>query len=234
MSQYRYPDIRGSAPEQLQRIKSFLHQLVEELNRAAPQEAPVTAGAQSKRREETSPAESFQAIKGLIIKSAEIAEAYGDIIEKRLEGVYAAKSEFGTFREESSLTVSANSQRVEQAFRDLQSLRSQVAGAENAVLEVTAHIRSGLLYYDGAGLPVYGLEVGQRALENGEELFHRYARFAPEKLSFYDGNGSEVAYISNLKLFITHAQITGSLLRGGFQDTVQADGSLVTKWVGSG
>ena len=101
---------------------------------------------------------------------------------------------------------------------------------EHTLIEVNAHIKSGLLYYDEAGAPVYGLEIGQRTEIDGVETFNKYARFTSEKLSFYDSNDNEVAYISDKKLYITHVEVTGSFTLGGFVDTVLPDRSVVTRW----
>ena len=65
-------------------------------------------------------------------------------------------------------------------------------------------------------------------------MFNKFARFTADKLSFYDQNGNEVAYISDRKLYITHVEVTGSFLMGGFSDTTEADGSIVTRWIGTG
>jgi hypothetical protein len=50
-------------------------------------------------------------------------------------------------------------------------------------------------------------------------------------MSFYDSNENEVAYISDRRLHITNAEITGSLTLGGFVDTV-VNGGVVTRWIG--
>lgn len=107
-----------------------------------------------------------------------------------------------------------------------------IADLKIAIIEANAYIRSGLLYYDGNAIPVYGLEVGQRNIVNGEEVFNKYARFTSDKLSFYDKNDNEVAYISDKKLFISNVEITSSFKFGGFVDTIMASGDIVTKWVG--
>ena len=80
-------------------------------------------------------------------------------------------------------------------------------------------------------MPVYGIEVGQRTEIDGVEVFNKYARFTSDRLSFYDQNDNEVAYISDKKLYITHIEVTGSYTISGFVDTVLADGSVVTKWM---
>jgi hypothetical protein len=79
---------------------------------------------------------------------------------------------------------------------------------------------------------VYGVEIGQKNTIDGEEVFNKFARFTADRLSFYDQNDSEVAYISDYKLYIRNAEITSSLKIGGFVDTVMPSGDVVTKWVG--
>lgn len=113
-------------------------------------------------------------------------------------------------------------------------LEVYVTGLQNVIIGVTAYLKSGLLYYTDAGIPVYGLEIGQAVKDevSGEEVFNKYARFTSEKLSFYDNNGNEVAYISDKKLYIRIAEITVAFKIGGLMDLVMSNGDVVTKWVG--
>ena len=227
MSEIRYPNITGaSAAEQLIQIKSFLYQLVEQLNNAPTEKAVQVIGS--------SAPVSAQSIKALILKSADIVERYGDIISQRLEGVYVAKSDFGIYAQQAEQSITQTAEKTQQLFTELQQIVSQIEQFDSVMIDVTAHINSGLLYYEGDGTPVYGVEVGQKTIRDGVEVFDKFARFTADKLAFYDGNGLEVAYISDRKLYITHAQITGSFLAGGFQDFMQPDGSIVTRWVGTG
>ena len=53
-----------------------------------------------------------------------------------------------------------------------------------------------------------------------------------DRLSFYDQNGSEVAYISDYKLYISNAEITGALKLGGF--TIDTERGFTLRWVGRG
>lgn len=116
----------------------------------------------------------------------------------------------------------------------IEDLEAYITELQQVIIGVTAYIKSGLLYYTDAEIPVYGLEVGQSVKDeiSGEVVFNKYARFTSEKLSFYDSNGIEVAYISDKKLYIRMAQITISLQIGGLMDLVMANGDVVTKWVG--
>lgn len=113
-------------------------------------------------------------------------------------------------------------------------LEIYVAGMKQAIIGVTAYLKSGLIYTTDAGIPVYGLEIGQTVRDEvaGTEVFNKYARFTSEKLSFYDSNGNEVAYISDKKLFIKQAEITVAFKIGGLMDLVMDNGDVVTKWVG--
>lgn len=238
----RLPNITATTSEgQLLQVKSYLYQMVEQLNwalknvetsgAATVAARTMTGGTASNEKEAAS---TFNSIKALIIKSADIVNAYYDAINRRLDGVYVAESDFGIYSETTAQAISENSTLIESLYTNIQEIISKVEEIEDSTISVNAHIRSGLIYYDEDGAPVYGLEVGQKTKINGTEVFNKYARFTSGKLSFYDQNDTEVAYISDYKLHITHAEITGSLKLGGFKDTVLADRSVVTKWLETG
>ena len=156
-------------------------------------------------------------------------EAYGEKIEKSLSGQYVAQSDYGVFAETTNSTITANSTAIEQLYTDVQSISGTVDGIGDSVIDVLANIRTGILYYDDSGAAVYGLEIGQRNTIDGEEVFRKYARFVSNRLSFFDENDNEVAYISDYKLYITSAQVTGELTVGRYRlDT--SDG-LAFRWV---
>lgn len=159
-------------------------------------------------------------------------EVYQEKISSALRGEYVAVSEFGTFAEETTASLEATSSGISQIYTDLQTIETTFQELSYAMIEVNAHINSGMLYYDDYGVPVYGLEIGQRTAIDGVETFNKFARFTADKLSFYDPNGIEVAYISDRRLHIAHVDIQSSMLMGGFRDTVQSDGSVVTRWIG--
>lgn len=237
----RYPNITGATEAaQLMQVKSYLHQLVDQLNISmAEVETSVSAtasavvSAASNAPTEKEAQSTFNAVKSLIIKSADIVNAYYEEINERLEGVYVAESAFGTYKEETSQDIAANSKNITQLFSNEQTIISRVDGIENQMIDTNAYIKSGELYTDDNGVPIYGVEVGQTVEIDGDDVFNKFARFTADKLAFYDQNGDELAYISGTKLYITHAQITGSFVLGGFEDTVRADGDVVTKWVGN-
>lgn len=240
---FRYPNIKGKTErEQLAEVKSYLHQLVGDLQFAF--NSINTAGATSyvvsqtpKTYASSQPSNSldaevaFDALKPLIIKSADIVQAYYEKIVTKLEGVYVAESDFGTFSEQTSQMISQNSTDIEQAFTNIQQILTSIDNLNFALVEANAYIRSGLLYYDG-GVPVYGLEIGQENTIDGVKVFNKFARFTSDRLSFYDQNDTEVAYVSDYKLYIRNVEITESLQEGGYKDFIDANGGVVTKWVG--
>lgn len=369
----RLPNITGATEkEQLLQLKSYLYQLSEQLQWAFDN-INTTGGSgngqyvvnQARGFTGSSGATggsgggiSFAELKSLIIKSADIVEAYYEEINKRLEGYYVAQSDFGTYAELTSQEIEANSTAITQSFENtqtiiretkdelsggidnarseltvyidgasselngainsldgkvgaatseldgkitdandridetngkitnldeaigaankridgaednlteaknelnksiqavsdslsttdkmlqsakeelkgsLEDLEFDLAGLTQIVVDVAAYVKSGLIYYTDEGVPVYGIEIGQTVDANGQEVFNKFARFTSEKLSFYDANGNEVAYISDKKLYIGQAEITTSIKIGKLIDLVMANGDVVTKWEG--
>jgi hypothetical protein len=276
----RLPQITGTSEhEQLVQVKSYLYQLAEQLqwglqnidksiNTVVVREAETPKNSYSSSLTPKDAQATFAAIKGLIIKSADIVNAYYEEIDKKLTGVYVAQSDFGMFEEQTTQDVLENSTNINRSFKniqeikigvnssidsltdeigqldgkvkdveanisnEIQGLKSTIETLNYSLVEVTANIKSGLLYTNDEGIPVYGLEVGQKNVIDGVEVFNKYARFTAGKLSFYDQNGAEVAYISDYKLYITHAEVRGTLKLGGY--LVDTTNGLTFKWVGRG
>ena len=240
MVELRLPNITGlSEKEQLSQIKSYLYQLTGQLQWAltnletTTQTAIInTQNSASKSAEKVDAESTFNSVKALIIKSAEIVEAYYEEMNKTFSGEYVAQSDFGTFSERTEQSITENSTEIERAFTNIQEIVSNVESITYSLIEVNAHIKTGLLYYDSNGVPVYGLEIGQRTIVDEVEVFNKYARFTADRLSFYDQNNNEVAYISDYKLYIRNVEITSSYKIGGFVDTVMSNLDVVEKWVG--
>ena len=317
---FRYPQLTGATEkEQLQQMKTYIHQLVDELkwalnsvgspqnNVVVIQQKPGNANSGigtigMDELDDDSVQAHFNEIKPLIIKSADIVNAYYEAINKRLESLYVAQSDFGTFVQQATQDIEATADNVTQVFTNVQTIATDVEALDTSIadvdksvqsvddnlwqldnklkdakdgidtsiaslsddlgkldsgikdlkdnvegaledvksaidsivytlIEVNASIKSGLLYYNENEIPVYGLEIGQRNIINGVEVFNKFARFTSDRLSFYDQNDIEVAYISDRKIYIGNAEITISLKMGRFLDSVMANGDIVEKWV---
>ena len=192
----RLPNITGKTEaEQMSQVKSYLHQLAEQLNWAlntvnSAQEGSTSAPVVYPQGKPSTPQEAeetFNSIKSLIIKSADIVKAYETTIFSDFNGKYFAESDFGTYLESTNKTVEENSKGVTETYKRVESIDSRVEGVEDDVKTTNAYIKRGLLN-NGE----YGIEIGETS-EDG--IFRQYARFTSEKLSFHDINGNMVAYI---------------------------------------
>lgn len=249
-AELRLPKITGRTDhEMLMEIKSYLTQFVPQLQYALEQMGASGTGTTvvktvgqlkgaPKSEEGFDATVAFEALKPLIIKSADIIKVYSDAINRRLNGEYVAKSDFGEFKEATENDIMVNSTGITQNYRDIQSIQlgqedfdSAIYSLNYTLTEVYSHIRTGLLYYD-KGLPVYGLEVGQRTIVEGQEDFKKFARFIADRLSFYDQNDQEVAYISDYRLYIRSVEILVSFRLGGILSTVLPGGDVVERWAG--
>lgn len=271
MIDIRQPNISAvDEKEQLLQMRSYLYQLAQQLNWAfstvsggSASGQAVLPGTQSGNssggNNRINPQKTFAALKDLIIKSADIVEAYYDKINAKLEGLYVAQSDFGIYAEETLNEINANSTGIEQLFennrtivstvdvlegnvhstsdavnrisRETSSLADEVQELYAATIETRAYIKTGMLYEDSSGIPVYGMEIGQTNDVNGDTVFCKFARFTSDRMSFYDRNETEVAYISDYKLYITNAEIAGTLtLTGRFK--IYYRGGLAFQWIG--
>ena len=240
----RLPNITETTTEgKLKQMQSFLYQTIEQLNwalnaletggtGAVVMQGKNTTGNSSGSEDKKENSVNFNELKSLIIKSADIVEAYYEKISEKLSGKYVAQSDFGKYEQDTDFLLLKDSKNIEQLFSNVQKITTDIAGLNAKLIDVEAYIKSGELYTDDNGIPIYGLEIGQKTEVDGEEVFNQFARFTADKLSFYDYNGREVAYISDNKLYIANIEVTGSFSQGGFVDTVQPDKSVITRWVG--
>lgn len=231
----RLPNINAETTEgQMQQMKSYMYQLVQQLNWALntindvsegnTENIVLNVGSKEIAQDEQ---DTFNSIKALIIKSADIIEAYYDAMKVNFDGEYVAKSDFGTFKEATSNSITANSTSISQLYTNIQTIITEVS----RIIDTQAWINSGLLGYDSQGIPIYGVEVGQKATVDGVETFNKYARFTASGIYFYlPGINDPVAWMNGTKLYITNTEITGELKIAGFK-IVNTNG-LAFKWVG--
>lgn len=202
----RLPNITAPTTEgQMAQMQSYMHQLVEQLNWALNTVSNAQSGDASnivieKQDKDISPEEAedtFNSIKALIIKSADIVRAYEQTMRTTYNGEYVAVSDFGTYMEKTNKTVEENSKYTNEIYTNVQTITNESGDGrldtlESEVKEANAYIKRGLLDYDENGKAIVGIEIGETA-EDG--AFIKCARFRGNRLSFYDVNSTEVAYI---------------------------------------
>ena len=238
----RFPNINAPTTEgQMAQMQSYMHQLVEQLNWALNTVGDAQNGNTSnivieKPSKDISPEEAedtFNSIKALIIKSADIVRAYEQTMRTEYKGEYVAVSDFGTYMEDTDRVIEENSKYTNEVYTNIQTITNENGGGrldnlETDVKETNAYIKRGYLgYLERLKKDVYGVAVGQTD-DNG--AYSHYAWFIAEGLCLFDENGNEVAYISQNKLHITDAVFLGTVQFGGYiADTT--DG-LAFNWVG--
>ena len=233
----RYPNITAKDEAgQLTQVRGYLHQLVEQLNWAInSMEVGGAVVVDAKGRlapvaeaEKEDPVSTFNSIKALIIKSADIVKAYEDTIISNFNGKYFADSDFGTYIEETNRKVEENSKGVNEVYTNVQTITGALGELEEETRATNAYIKRGLLGYDDNGNAIYGVEVGETT-ESG--AFLRYARFMADKLSFYDAGGNEVAYIGAGCLYVVGKTVFLGEIQLGYYKTDTSDGLAFT-WIG--
>ena len=234
------PSPRGSVQEQLVRQYSYLFQMAQQLNVALGQlESGGTAvpsggtAAPAAEREQ-----QYQTLKSMIVKTADTVQRRMDQLSTKLAGEYVAASEFGTYVERLNAYLEANPEALTQYysfFADLQASTETVSAAfEQYRLETEGYIRTGIVCYDGA-VPQYGVAVGQNLIcreVDGETVVEQNdfrATFTASKLSFWQ-DASEVAYVSNNRLYITNITVLEGMSIGEWE--ISSENGLVIRWMG--
>ena len=234
MSYFPPPNLTATDEQQLlYQIKAYLSGLHLALNRAVgalESQAVVTPCAAANPQAQSQPGPGFESLKSLILRSADIVESYADAVSKRLSASYVAKSSFGTYKEEISKQVTETARLTQE---NLSSIRTIFDTLDNVVStkESKGYLRMGELEIDEEGFPVVGLEVGQTRLQDGITVFSKFARFTPQRLSFYDEQGQEAAWLSGQVLCIQNAKVLGQMQVGSFVTTAVSNG-LVTRYIG--
>ena len=243
MINLRLPNITATTEKgQLEQIKSYLFQFAEQLNwalnnvdkQATEATKKVEATTQQKNAVEQAQA-TFSEVKSLIIKSADIVNAYYNEISSRLDGEYVAESEFGKYKQETSATLIANSEQVSILFDNQQTLEGNVKelgevigtdGECTTIIGSEAWCKIGVIDYEDDGFAIYGMEIGQVNTEGNETKYKAFAQYRSDGVHLFDQNGIEVATIVNYKLNITNAEVKNLVIT----DTLEFDGySVITK-----
>ena len=239
------PNITSTTPQgQIGEMRSYIYQLAEQLNWAfnTINDAQTTGnnsntviaqengGKQSLSVDEAQT--TFNSIKGLIIKSADIVRAYEETIKKDFNSEYFADSDFGTYLETTNRTVAETADGVTDIITNVKKITNEDGtGTLDAIAEdvrtTNAYIRRGILDTDENGNAIVGVEIGET---NEDGAFIKCARFVKDRLSFFDEGGYEVAYIGKGCLYISGKTVfLGEAQFGGYKmDT--SDGLAFT-WI---
>lgn len=226
-------------------LYNYLYQMAEQLNVALNSltadnftEEAREKGIAGTAIEETQKSQ-YDALKSLVIKTADVVRTEMDTLETELESTYLAKSEFGEYTQSADAKIEANSQGVKQLYQLSEELSAQQENTdtsfENYKISTSQFIHTGLLYYDSDNVPRYGVAVGENLTTieiDGEQALERknlYSTFTSDKLSFWQ-NDVEVAYVSNSKLFVTNIEILGNAIINNW--LIDTTTGFTLKWIG--
>lgn len=242
MTEIRLPMIDSDTEAgQLIQIRSYLYQLAEQLNLAfgrvedEEKTANITYGSQAVSQsassiEKAQAANTFNQVKGLIIKSADVVTALSEEISKKLNGLYVAQSEYGTFKETTEATLTATSKALEIEFSNNQEIDADSNGVKYAKLHTTdAWVKIGLIAEDTS--PIYGIEIGQIDATQ-EDTNKRLAHFTADGIKLYGDEKDAIATISESSIKISRAEIGREILLGGYTINVERNNGIVFKWIG--
>lgn len=240
------PDrFRGTAQEQLQQCYSYLFRLHQQLNTAitALERVSPTAAATSANRSRSSATPTtgeVQSLKSLIIQNATLVRREMEKLETELRGSYVAISDFGTYLEEISARIEADPTALTQYYSFISSIQANLEQVDSSfrdyLVRTEGYIRTGIVEYEGE-IPIFGVAVGQGLTTvevDGETVVssdHFRSTFTARRLSFWQGD-TEVAYLSDNRLYITNITVLGAMDFGG-KWSLSHTGGFTVKWTGA-
>lgn len=232
-------------------LYNYLYQLAEYLSLQiwAKEEEPQTVEAVVRKSEEEAALGSqYDAIKSLIIKTADTIRVKEKIegllssveeLNGKLSKEYVAVSDFGVYLERLNAQISVDPDAIEQYYKFFSELKANVdaisADFQNYKVETEGYIRTGIVYYEDNGVPVFGVAVGQNLTTvevDGETVVEQKnfrATYTANKLSFWQ-DAVEVAYVSNNRLYIANITALGKVTIGKWD--IDPSVGLAFKWIG--
>lgn len=248
------PTLNGETEAKFSQLARYLFRLSETLNvvlsdvrlqntsgtngSGAADGMPVAGGTSEK-------GSAYEELKALIVNTATMVR----LEEKRLRDEFTSRytaisDDWGRYQQDMSRTVEETARGVVDSYgydASISTLAEQAAGFANYQTHTEGFIRQGFIDYDSDGVPIIGIAIGQNLTSTeviiGGESYRQFdanqscAFYTSDRVSFRL-NGNEVAYISNRKLYIGDASITGTMALGGKWQISHANGFTV-KWIGS-
>lgn len=216
--------LTGTTDQKFNQLYSYLFQTSNKLNMALSNlsveniwkqtsEALATANSANASLDTSEAISGYQAIKNLIVKTADYALLSMEQMTVNLNSDYQAVSDYGKFLEKASVTINGNAYGITQLYNYTANLSSEY---HDYTTDTSQYIKTGLLYHDGA-TPKYGLEIG--ILSNNitvDGVFVPFintykTRITADRWSLYSDH-DEVLYISGTAAYMPNAVITGGSL----------------------
>lgn len=225
------PILNGSEEDKLRQLYGYLNTMSEKLNTAlmnisieqlAPETKTVIVESGSKPASET-----YDTLKSIIIKTAEIVRTEMDEISTTLETkVTALSSKFGTYEETLTDTITMTARGIMQDFDyegKITALEDKAATTESYIDNMDGYIFAGILE---SGEPGIAIGVRMKDEDGSTIMSNKMATFTSGQLSFYNGGDDPVAYFSSDTFYITNGNVTNSMKMGRHIWKVLSDNGL--------
>lgn len=239
----------GSLRQQVMQQYAYLFQMAQQLNLALEQleqaesgtvrAAGAASGGAAGGTKLAAADRQYQKLRSMIVKTADQVRHTREELTARLQEEYVAVSDFGSYVASLSAYLEANPEAVTQYYSFFSDLKADVEAVDAAFrhykVDTEGYIRTGIVSYDGA-VPVYGVAVGQDLVcreVDGEQVVEQNnfrAVFTATRLSFWQ-DATEVAYVSNNRLYITNITVLGGIDVGQWSMEA-AEGGLAFRWIG--
>ena len=240
----------GSLRQQVMQQYAYLFQMAQQLNLALEQleqaesgtvrAAGAASGGGAAGGTKLAAADrQYQKLRSMIVKTADQVRHTREELTARLQEEYVAVSDFGSYVASLSAYLEANPEAVTQYYSFFSDLKADVEAVDAAFrhykVGTEGYIRTGIVSYDGA-VPVYGVAVGQDLVcreVDGEQVVEQNnfrAVFTATRLSFWQ-DATEVAYVSNNRLYITNITVLGGIAIGDWS-VEAAESGLAFRWIG--
>lgn len=245
----RLPNITATdSAGQVAQMRSYLYQFAEQLQwalntmekgvGAEEVELKNAVGKAVEKTEEAKAQDTFNSIKDLIIKSADIVEAYYEQIELlHLKGEYAAKSDFGDYTEKTDAKLKATSEYIEGKFTKTETIDGEEVTSELDLADIDRRVRKqeGTIRFGNvkttltADGETIGIEIGEIDTIN-DVATKRFATFSAAGVELYGGSADSkpLVTISNSKLTIYSAEFAGFVKMGQYRLDLQ--NGIAFKW----
>lgn len=222
------PVTAGNVNEQLMQLRSYVYQTVEVLNvgfqdmnaQGILQEINTAVSSNADKEENTSVKSIQNNIRTLIIKTADYAVKNSEELTKSLKSDYVAVSDFGKYTEQLQNDITANSEGIQQLFHFTSGISSEFG---DGTVSSEQYIKTGLLFYDSEGAPVYGVGIGNLSTtvtQDGETILDKQnllTTVAADEIAFWN-SGAKIAYINGNMMYFPagtlkadNADISGTL-----------------------
>lgn len=148
-------------------------------------------------------------------------------IAASMSGSYVTEENFAEILRQFNASIEAD----EEALRQYYKFHSELG---DDVTDISAYIHTGLVSYDDANNPVYGVKIG-RSDDDSEAS----AIFTPEEIAFYDESNERVAFLSNKSLNVGTVRANKILLTDTLEDAevnkwqIDTTDGFCIRWVGN-